>query len=474
MGDPGDALDPAGLDRRVDLDAVLQRIVDQVTRRLGADRGTLYLVDRARGELVSRVAHLPEISEIRLRMGEGAAGHVAATGVPAVIGPNDPGVARRVDAVTGYQTHTLLAVPVMGHQGAVVGVIQLLNKPRGFSDSDQDLLAQLADEVAALLDRTSLGPQLRADQRQPLSFRFNHIVGDSAVMQQVYERTARAAGAKVTVLVRGESGSGKELVARAIHENSARASGPFIKVDCAALPPSLIENELFGHVRGAFTGAVSDAAGLVAQADGGTLFLDEVGELPLKVQAKLLRLLQDQSWLQVGGTRAHSGDLRIVCATHVDLEAAIAARTFRQDLYYRMRVIEIRVPPLRSRGGGDLDRLIDHFLWTYARKHRRERRFSDAARARLHAHSWPGNVRELEHCIEAAVVLSDGPVVPAEVLALSPAAPVGPRFETGLEPLREVEQRYVQWVLERCDGNRSEAARRLEIGRNTLARKLSD
>jgi transcriptional regulator with GAF, ATPase, and Fis domain len=479
---------------QVDLEEFLRAVIDEIARRLQADRGTLYLLDHARGELVSRVAHLPELAEIRLRVGEGIAGWVAAHGEPVVIpgATGDPRFAGHIDRATGYRTRTLLAVPVDDASGHRLGVLQVLNRAGGpFESADCALLVSLAREVARLLDSTSLRSQLRPGQQQALDFRFNGIVGVSPAMRAVFERTTRAARTDATVLVQGESGAGKELIARAVHFNSPRRDGPFVKVDCAALPAGLIENELFGHERGAFTGADRPADGKVQAAHGGTLFLDEVGELPASVQGKLLRLLQEKTFLRVGGTQPRTVDLRFVCATHRDLEADVEAGRFRQDLYYRLRVVPIRVPPLRARGAVDLDRLIDHLLYDLTRRHGRpELHLAPEARAALHAHAWPGNVRELENCLEAAVVLSPGPVVPAEILGLAspPRAPSTPDPEptipaatddppdtfrfAGTGTLESVERAYITHVLGLCGGNRSRAAAALGIGRNTLLRKL--
>ena len=479
-----DALRHLRLDEQVDLDEVLRLVVDEVVALLTADRGTLYLIDHARGELVSRVAHLPEMSEIRLRVGEGIAGWVARNGrrVSVPDGSGDIRHTPRIDHQTGYTTRTLLAVPVRDVVGQLVGVLQVLNKREGrFDEADAARLEALADEVATVLAATSLRSQLRPDHPRSLEFRYNHIVGESPAMREVFRRTDRAARTAATVLVRGESGTGKEVISRAVHVNSPRRDGPFVKVDCAALPEQLIENELFGHERGAFTGADRTTPGKVEQADGGTLFLDEVGELPLTVQGKLLRLLQEKTFLRVGGAQPRTVDVRFVCATHRDLEADVTAGRFRQDLYYRLRVVQIDIPPLRARGAADLDRLIDHFFFEHARRHDRpELALSRSARTTLHAHDWPGNVRELEHCLESAVVLAPGPDVGREHLSIGPItigmAPVPPpdpeTFVTGVASLREVERAYVEHVLALCDGNQSQAARVLEIGRNTLARKL--
>jgi Nif-specific regulatory protein len=288
-------------------------------------------------------------------------------------------------------------------------------------------------------------------------------------MRAVYDRTDRAARTEATVLVRGESGTGKELIARAIHDNSARRDKPFVKVDCAALPESLVENELFGHVRGAYTGADRAAEGKVHAAAGGTLFLDELGELPLGVQGKLLRLFQDRDFVRVGGTQPERADVRLVCATHRALEGAPG---FRQDLYYRIRVVEIVLPPLRERGHDDLDRLIDHLLFEAARRHGRPGlTLAPAARARLHAWGWPGNVRELENRIEASAVLAAGMEIQADELELPADAAREGFVPTGT--LAEVELAYIRHVLARCGGNQSEAARVLGIARNTLARRVA-
>jgi len=483
-------------ERQVELDDVLRRVVDGVTSEVNADRGTLYLVDHARNELVSHVAHLPEIKEIRLRIGQGVAGWVARTGKVQRAGEreNDPRVARHIDAQTGYHTESLLAVPVRDGDGPIVAVLQVLNKRGGdFDAADADRLMALAPQVARLLFASSLANQLIPGQRQPLHFRFNRIVGESAAMNEVYDRTARAARTDVTVLVRGESGAGKELIARAIHYNSARAEAPFVKVDCAALPEQLIENELFGHERGAYTGADRAAEGKVHAAAGGTLFLDEVGELSAAVQGKLLRLLQERAFLRVGGTRPETADVRFVCATHRPLEQRVTEGVFRQDLYYRLRVVEIVVPPLRDRGTADLDRLVDHFLFQFSRRYGRPgMRLSAEARAALHAHAWPGNVRELEHCLESVVVLAPDDLIRPEHLPIAPLPALGAAlahaiippaaggsgaegaFVTGLRPLSEVEHAYIRHVLAACNGNRSAASRLLGIGRNTLLRKLQE
>ncbi len=462
----------------VDLEAVLDRVLAAVAEDLDAERATLFLHDEVRGELVGRIGSLPEVAEIHLRVGEGVAGFVAERGEPMVVPDAQASeeLARRIDLETGYRTRTLLTVPIF-HEERLLGVLQALNhRPGPFDALHLPGGERWAERIARLLADTSLRDLLSPDRRGPLVFRFNGIVGSSAAMRAALDRAARAAATDATVLIRGESGTGKGLVARAVHVNSPRRDGPFVTIDCAALPADLIENELFGHVRGAFTGADREAPGKVEGADGGTLFLDEIGDLPGAVQGKLLRLVQERRWFPVGGTTERTADVRLVTATRRDLEAQVADGRLREDLYYRLRVVEVELPPLRARGHAELDQLIDHLLARAAERHGRRARLGSDARRALHGRAWRGNVRELEHCLEAAVVLSPGPLIRPESL---PAERRGPRAETAepvaaadVRPLREVERTYCLRAVEACGGNRTEAARRLEIGRNTLARKL--
>ncbi|MBT3222013.1 MAG: sigma-54-dependent Fis family transcriptional regulator [Proteobacteria bacterium] len=467
-------------DRQMDLTQLLQVLIEETAERLHADRGTFYLVDYARNEVVSYIANLPEEYIIRLKIGEGVAGWVAKTNKALNVDRDDPRFAAWVDRDTGYLTESLLAVPIQGSKG-VIGVIQLLNKAHGrFDAKDEEKLGSIAAQVSGLLETSSLGSQLRPGQVQPLSFRFNGIVGESAPMQQAYDRVSRAAATNATVLIRGETGSGKDLIAHAIHDNSNRRDRAFVKVDCATLPEQLIENELFGHEAGAFTSADKVADGKVTEAKGGTLFLDEIGELTLPTQAKLLRLIQDRTYMRVGGSRSFSVDTRFVFATNRNLEELLRERKYRSDLYYRMRVVEITVPPLRARGHADIARLVDYFLYKFSKRHGRpDLTLSQEARAKLHAYPWPGNVRELEHCIEAVTVLASGTVIgPDQLTMLEPqeeaSEVIDDAFVTELKPLRHVELAYIKHVLDLCEGNRTMASKVLGIGRNTLIRRLKD
>lgn len=463
--------------REINLDALLHAMVDRVAKTMQADRGTLWLVDAARQELFSRAAHLPEMKQIRVRLGQGVAGDVAMRGqtvnIPSVKAEKrfHPGI----DQLTGYQTSSLLAVPLRDAQGEVFGVLQVLNRRGGgpFDERDEQQLESMGKLVAQTVEATSLYTELRrARPDKPVGYFFNNVIGDSEPMRALYALVQKTAPSEATVLLRGESGTGKELFARAVHVNSHRRDKPFVKVDCAALPGSLIENELFGHEKGAYTGAESRVQGKFEVADGGTVFIDELGELPLPVQGKLLRVLQERAFERVGGTQTVSVDVRIVAATHRDLAQMVTEGRFREDLYYRVRVVELVLPPLRSRGADDLERLARHFVIAAARRHRLPRapQLSTAALARLNAWHWPGNVRELEHCLESAVVLCDGEIG-SEHLSLPDVSRTSGETEEVLT-LAEVERAHVLAVLRRTEGNRTVAAKLLGIGRNTLGRKL--
>jgi DNA-binding NtrC family response regulator len=340
------------------------------------------------------------------------------------------------------------------------------------------ILAELRHLMQRLMERRFLRGEvhsLRARLGEELTV--NELIGTSALMQKVKDVIAKVAVADSPVLVEGESGTGKELVAAAIHRLSARAKGPFIPVNCSAIPEDLLESEFFGHVRGAFSGAIADSLGLFRGANQGTIFLDEIAELPPGLQVKLLRVLQEMQVRPVGSTKAFPVDVRVIAATNRNLEEAMTAGSFRQDLFYRLNVIRIQLPTLRERRE-DIPALVNHFLRRFNRRFRRDvRSLSPEALAALSAYDFPGNVRELENFLERAfamgareqIGLADLPILSARPAA--PAAPSGPR---PLTTLAEVEKELILRALELNNNDKEEAARVLGISRRTIYRRLKE
>jgi len=478
------------LAREVDLDALLGTACERLAAAMHADRASIWLVDAEKGDLVTRVAVLPELPALRLSLDRGIAGYVARMGEVVRVddASRDPRFDPSADRATGYTTRSMLVAPIREEGRAPVrGVVQLLNKAGGpFDDEDERYLVALSSQLARALTMTTLRAADGGNPGLVLQGPFNRIVGRSAAIASVYEKIQLAAGTDATVLLRGETGTGKGLFARAIHVNSRRQARPFVTVDCTTLPAQLVESELFGHERGAFTGADRRVPGKVELAEGGTLFLDELGDLPPDIQGKLLRFLQDRSFERVGGRSTMRADVRVVCATHRDLERAVAEGRFREDLYYRVRVVEVELPALRERGREEIEALARHFADVYAQRYGRPTpTFDPAALAAIASHAWPGNVRELEHWIESAIALAPDGRITASHLPLRRPKTQPERLVTEVKPedgeikmplglsLDDAIERYVAAVVAACDGNKTEAARRLQVGRNTIARALA-
>jgi Nif-specific regulatory protein len=356
------------------------------------------------------------------------------------------------------------------------------------------VLTQAIERHHLVRENTRLEEQLRQyagylNREIHGAFDFGAIIGDSAALREVLARVEQVAPTSSTVLLRGETGTGKELVAHAIHINSPRESGPFVRVNCAALSPGILESELFGHEKGAFTGAVARRAGRFELADGGTLFLDEVGDLPMEVQIKLLRTLQEREFERVGGTETLKVDVRVVSATNRNLEDLIAEGKFREDLYYRLNVFPIQMPALRERVE-DIPRLVEHFIAKFSRTSGKAiRGIAPEAVAVLQGYAWPGNVRELENAIERAMIVARGTEIHVGDLefgrraqtappstAPAPAASATPVQGVPARPLSarllDEERREIMAAVERCNGNIAGAARALGINRSTLYYRL--
>jgi len=329
--------------------------------------------------------------------------------------------------------------------------------------------------IRRALERRSLkheATELRARLKDRL--RFDAIIGSSPALQEIFNVIEQVAPSRASVLITGESGTGKELVAQAIHEHSPRAASPFVKLHCAALAETILESELFGHEKGAFTGAVGRREGRFKQADGGTLFLDEIGEISPAIQVKLLRFLQERAFERVGGNETLKVDVRIIAATNRDLAGEVAAGRFREDLYYRLNVVNIEVPPLRARPS-DLLPLANHFLQRFARENgKRIDAFSDDAIERITNYRWPGNVRELENVIERAVVMCDGPVLTAKHLPAGVGAVARGAVRIPGSTLDEIERHVILSTLEACGGRTTAAAQMLDISVRKIQYKLHE
>jgi len=364
-----------------------------------------------------------------------------------------------------------ICVPLM-HQATLRGALHIYREIDGFSQDDFQFVVSVANILVVALARARRETNLAVDLQRlaQQSPGYDEMVGQSPPMLELKGRIDRLARATGCVLIRGESGTGKELVARAIQRRSPRADQPMLSVNCAAIPADLIESQLFGHKAGAFTSADRDHIGYFQQADLGTLFLDEVGELPLEGQAKLLRILEGHPFLPVGSSKEVTVDVRVLAATNQDLETYVRQKRFREDLYYRLSVFELEVPPLRERGE-DIAMLIDAFLAHYRLQHGRPMlELAPAARQKLLGYHWPGNVRQLRNVIDSAVVLAAGGQIEPDDLGL--------RDTTGEAPLsfnlEETERRLIGEAMQRTGGNVVEAAKLLGIGRATLYRKLDE
>jgi two-component system response regulator AtoC len=343
------------------------------------------------------------------------------------------------------------------------------------------------DEILLVLKKAEERERLKSENRrlqQAISreYAFGNIVSRNVRMREIFSLVSKVCDFKTTVLIQGESGTGKELIARALHYNSTRKGRPFVAVNCGAIPENLLESELFGHVKGAFTDAGSDKAGLFEQADGGTLFLDEIGEMPLALQVKLLRVLQDEEIRRVGGSSSRKVDVRVISATAKDLEEAVRKGHFREDLYFRLNVFALMLPPLRERSE-DIPLLVEHFMAKYAERFAKPVPVCDpAALKALAAYGWPGNVRELENCIERGMVLCNADrfmidCLPERVRGAGAGAD-GALWLADTVSIKEAQERMertlIQRALEQTNGNRTHAARLLEISHRALLYKLKE
>jgi Nif-specific regulatory protein len=474
----------------LNLQAALYAALEVLGRRCGAIRGAVTLLEEASGMLVieAELGYPRSAGRVRYRMGEGITGRVAASKSPIVVPrvSGEPAFLHRAAGRAVRQDEVaFLCVPIL-LDGDTAGTLSI---ELGVStDRDTDRMVEALRITAGMISQSLRIQRLVDAERRRLveentklreelreRYEFTNIVGNSGPMRQVYEQVSQVVGTNTTVLIRGESGTGKELIAHALHHHSVRAGKPFVRVNCAALPETLVESELFGYERGAFTGAQTRRKGRFEQADGGTLFLDEIGELSLSTQVKLLRVLQEREFQRLGGNDSIRVDVRLITATNKDLERALADGTFREDLYYRLNVFTICMPPLRERKS-DVLLLADFFVEKYARLHdRRIKRISTPAIDMLMSYHWPGNVRELENTVERAVLVADGDVIHGHHLSptLQTAEASGTVVSRSLgEAVAAFESNLIQDALKSTQGNRARAAGLLGITERIMSYKI--
>ncbi|MBN2195128.1 MAG: sigma 54-interacting transcriptional regulator [Polyangiaceae bacterium] len=465
-----------------DIDSVLEALLDDIIELTGAGRGVVLLIDPGGGEV--RTPRVRASRNVLREVIEDPSGQISDSIVRQVIETRRPVIVSdaltdttfgKSESVVALKLSSVMCVPLVS-QGDVIGALYVGNDEvkHLFERAQLDMLTIFAGQASLILENAMLLSALRAD-KEKLSAelkdkRFGEIIGTCPSIQEVFRKLQKVAATDISVLITGETGTGKELIARELHRRSNRVQGPFVTVNCGAIPENLMESEMFGHVKGAFTGAVASRPGKFQQADGGTLFLDEIGELTLQLQVKLLRAIQEHVVFRVGDNRPEKCDIRIIAATNRELEEMIKTGEFREDLYYRLNVVNLWLPPLRDRGD-DLFIIARALLSKYADElGSAVRGFSPQALAATKRYAWPGNIRQLENRIKKALVLCDRTLLGPEDLDLGPEAqqPILP-----LEKAKEdFQRRYVLEVLERNNGNRTQTARDLGVDPRTIFRYL--
>ncbi len=469
-----------------DLDKLLDIIIQTATKVMEAKASSLLLVDKKTNKLYFHTAtgeKRDEVKKFEVNMGEGIAGWVAMEGKPILVKDvsKEPRWNRRISEEIGFTTHSIACAPLK-LKDEVTGVLEIIDREDGTSikEDDMDILTAFADLAASAIEKARRMKDVRDENivlRKELEQKYR-IIGESAEIQKVISDAKKVASSKATTLICGESGTGKELIARLIHNQSQRREKPFLIINCGAIPETLLERELFGHEKGAFTSADQRKIGLFEEADGGTLFLDEIGETTHAMQVKLLRVLQEGQFFRIGGTSPITVDVRIIAATNKDMEREVEAGRFREDLFYRLNVIRINIPPLRERKE-DIPLLVNYLL----EKKSSENYKSVPAVAKdamevLVNHPWYGNVRELENAIERSVVMGDGKEIRVENLPLDiikwkvfKSPDIGTNFKEAVEKFKKD---FLVETIKYTEGNKNKAAKMLGIQRTYLHKLIRE
>ncbi len=471
-----------------DVKVLLTKIIESATRLTEGESSSLLLLNPENNKLYFEIAlgrKGPDVKKYSLKMGEGIAGWVAENNRSLIVNDveKDGRFYSDISKQIGYPTASILAVP-MRVKEKCVGVIEIINKREGkhFNEEDLQWLEIFATQAAIAVQNARSFQQVQEEvyhlQDQIQTGKGYHtFIGESKAIMDKLEIALRAAQADASVLLLGESGVGKELFAEQIHLHSPRRDNPFIRVNCAAIPENLLESELFGHVRGAFTGAIADRRGRFELTDRGTIFLDEIGDLPLSLQAKLLRVIQNRTFDRVGGSEPVRVDVRIIAATNKDIEEEVASGRFRKDLYYRLNVLPIYIPPLRERRE-DIPLLAEYFLKKFRREIKKPvKGFASETLEVLLGHNWPGNVRELENAIERAVVIGQDEYIQPHTVVLSSSPRRGDEEYRGLalkDALNIFKRHFIQQALELNRWNQTRTAGNLGIQRTYLSRLIKE
>jgi Nif-specific regulatory protein len=467
-----------------DLEQLLELILETATGILNAKAGSILLLESRTQNLVFKAAtgeKKQQLKSFTIKLGQGIAGHVAQTGEPILIADvsNDALWDNSISHSLRFETQSIACVP-MQINGEVVGVLEVIDKIDGspLQASDLEHLSVFSEVAARAIKNAKRFERVHReyhDLREELASK-HQIIGKSRALKRITTEALKVANSNTSTLVLGESGTGKELLARLIHRASPRKENPLVVLNCAALQETLLEAELFGYEKGAFTGALKRKIGKFELADGGTLFLDEIGEMSAGMQAKLLRVLQEGVFYRVGGNDSISVDVRVISATNRDISQEVKDGTFREDLFYRLNIVTIQMPSLRERKE-DIPLLADYFLNEF----RRERglpnlKLSDQAIQRMLKYDWPGNIRELSNAIERAVVMGDGQTISPEDLPIFNSQTCDTGLEVGLtlkEALNRFKKEFISLNLDHTDGNRSKAAKLMGIQRTYLSRLIS-
>ncbi|MBX3251370.1 MAG: sigma 54-interacting transcriptional regulator [Myxococcales bacterium] len=458
----------------------IDALLDAVIEATDAAKGFIVLLQDGEPRVASaRNVDRTDIPDAVRHLSDSIVHQVATTRKPLIVSDalNDT-LFRGSESVMNLKLCSVMCAPLMA-QGQLLGLIYVGNDNvvSLFEQRSLELLTIFAGQASLILQNALLLDQLSLDKKRVETEldakRFGDIIGSCESLVEVMNRVEKVANTDVSVLITGETGTGKELIAREVHRLSRRKDGPFVVVNCGAIPENLMESELFGHVRGAFTGAVATRVGKFQQADGGTLFLDEIGEMPVALQVKLLRALQERVVTKVGSGEVERIDIRVLAATNRDLEAEIQKQAFREDLYYRLNVVNLHLPPLRARGD-DVLVIAKFLLGKFAKEYdSKVKGFTPGALTAMRNYEWPGNIRQLENRIKKALVLADKTLIGPEDLDLSPASePSGDAIVPLTEAREEFTRRYILEILERNGGNRTQTARDLGVDPRTIFRYL--